>query len=122
MKILSIICLLSVNLSLIAQISQSLEQEIRDSDEEYFTIKVLFNSQTSILEERRKWQSQNIQVDQWPRLVNRNLMKEANLAQAGAIRLLNSVDPDQFKSVSSFYIVNMMILQATPDHHGSGHA
>lgn len=75
-------------------------------------MKVLFSSDTDILEERRKWQSQNVPVDQWPRLVNRKLMKEANASQAGALRLLASVESDQFKLVSSFYIVNMMILEA----------
>ncbi len=106
--------IVSVSLGMMAQISAPLKEMMSQGDKEFIRVKVLFESNTSILEERGKWQMKGIPVDRWPQLVNRSLMKEAARSQTSAKKLLELCDQSAFRNVESFYIVNMMILEARP--------
>lgn len=97
-----------------AQISDRLKEVMSKEQNQLITVKVLFSSQTSILEERRAWQSRGVPVAMWPRMVNRVLMKEAERAQSGARRLVENQPENHVGRVETFYIVNMMILEARP--------
>ena len=96
-----------------AQMSEALKGEL--SSKEYISVKVIFNSDRNIKSERKRWQQHNVPVAEWPKLVNRVLMKQAGESQAEALQLIQSSKSDQVLSFESFYIVNMIILKAKPE-------
>ena len=113
MKRAIITCLLLfTGLGLAGQISVRLKGTMEENPGDFFQVKVLFESETPVMAHRHQWQQRGISSDQWPRLVNRVLMKQAKLSQEGAKKLLAEAGRDQVRSVESFYIVNMMVLEA----------
>ena len=113
-RVLLVVILISTGIGLNAQISERLKDAMASNSAGFLPVKVLFESQVNILEERRAWQNAGVPVKDWPRLVNRSLMKEASGSQAGALELLARADADDLKSINSFYIVNMMVIEAKP--------
>lgn len=113
-RVLLVVFLVSAHIGLNAQISEPLKDAMAGNSEGFLPVKVLFESQENILEKRRAWQKAGIPVQEWPTLVNRSLMKEASKSQAEALELLARVEADALKSVTSFYIVNMMVIEAKP--------
>jgi subtilisin family serine protease len=107
-------CFVLSGLTLSGQISDRLKEAMAEESDAFIPVKVLFESQIDILDKRRTWQQSGVPVDEWPRLVNRVLMKDAQSSQAKARYLIESAEPGQVESAVSFYIVNMMVVQAKP--------
>ena len=99
---------------MMAQVSDRLKEAMETNANEYYQVKVIFNSPNNIMQQRNQWQQQGVPVSAWPRMVNRVLMRNANASQKEAKRVLNEAGKD-LKTASSFYIVNMMIIEAKPN-------
>ncbi len=112
-KLLAVLLALA-GLNLNGQVSERLKGAMASGGDEYLPVKVLFESQSNILEERKVWQKSGIPVQHWPQLVNRSLIKVASASQARAKKLLAQAGDGELKSATSFYIVNMMVLEARP--------
>ncbi len=111
-KLLTTVLLFTVFIS-VSQISPRLESQMRQSSQVFFPVLVEFS--TTVDWQNLELESQNTEVAGWPRLVNRALMKQAANTQSEALEYLNELNADQVKSISSFYIVNVMVLEAKAD-------
>lgn len=95
-----------------SQISPRLQSQMEESSQTYFPVLVEF--QTTVDWQQLESQLAEKSVADWPRYVNRALMKQAATTQAEALEYLNNQGEDQLKSSSSFYITNVMVLEASP--------
>ncbi|AEV33579.1 subtilisin-like serine protease [Owenweeksia hongkongensis DSM 17368] len=95
------------------QISSRLEKEMKEASRDFLPVVVEFRTTVNWKQLETKCEDKN--VSDWPKLVNRALMRQAANTQSEALEYLNELSADQVKSISSFYIVNVMILEAKPD-------
>ena len=73
-----------------AQLSPRLTKSLTEQPNEFYPVKVEFVSQVSFEDLRNTLRDRNISVSEWPRFVNRALIKQANKSQASAKQLLLS--------------------------------
>lgn len=97
----------------VGQISSRLEKEIKEASQDFLPVVVEFR--TTVNWQQLEAQCTQKSVGEWPRLVNRTLMKQAAVTQSQVLEYLEAQSKDEVKSVSPFYIVNVMVLEAKPN-------
>ncbi len=97
------------------QISKTLEQKVLVGEGNFIPLRVEFITTVDFDALESSFIQNQITVNQRPRIVNRVLMKQAQASQASAKALLSSFGENQVKSISSFYIANIMVVEATAE-------
>ncbi|WP_417590231.1 S8 family serine peptidase [Owenweeksia hongkongensis] len=95
------------------QISLRLEKDMKEASRDFLPVVVEFR--TTVNWQQLEAQSADRSVSDWPKLVNRALMRQAANTQSEALEYLIELSTNQVKSISSFYIVNVMVLEAKAD-------
>ncbi len=98
-----------------SQISPGLQKRLLESEEQFIPLRVEFVTSVDFDVLKASFIQNQTPVKDWPRMVNRVLMKQAQASQASAIALLSTFGENQIKSISSFYIANIMVIEATAE-------
>lgn len=96
------------------QLSNRLEEKMREGGDTYIPVYIEFVSSVSLEALNAEFNREETPLNVRVRLVNRLLMKQAQRSQASAKRLLEDVESSMLKSSTSFYISNIMVLEAKP--------
>ena len=97
-----------------SQLSPALEKQMQNEPSEFITVVVEFTSTVEVDQLQARFRQDRIPVKDWPRLVNRELLRQASVTQTAALEFLNGKSEDAVKSISSFYIINVVVLEAKP--------
>ncbi len=106
--------LLSLGFSGYSQISPRLEKRLASPESEYIPVRIEFTTTVDFDQSETSFTENEISIEKRARIVNRLLMKQAKASQAEAISYLTNLPQTQLKSVSSFYIVNILVVEAKP--------
>lgn len=98
-----------------SQIESALAEEMRANPEAFYKVAISFYTQSDLPQFAEELEAKKVPVAERPRLVNRLLMQEANASQTEALQLIEQSNQELLRTVQSFYIVNLIYLEAKPE-------
>jgi bacillopeptidase F len=95
-----------------AQISSELQERLNQDLDEYHRIRIEFTENVDCYALNHQFKQERLRVDERAKTITRQLQDRAELSQKEVVELLERRFSDASKNVKSFWIVNIIVLEA----------
>ncbi|MCF8275644.1 MAG: S8 family peptidase [Flavobacteriales bacterium] len=114
-SLLVVLLMLSSVVTAFSQISSQLQQALTENAGEYHRIRIEFKNNVDCYALNHEFKQQRTPASERSKMVITQLQDQAKTSQADVLELLNGELEDQVSHIQPFWVVNMIVLEASKD-------